>query len=252
MLRKRIIPSLLIHKKGLYKTFNFKNPKYIGDPLNTIRIFNEKLVDEIIVIDIDATIQKKQPNFELISNLAEESRCPICYVGGVKNEQTIERIISLGVEKVGLSSILYQNKEIISKASKRVGSQSIVAVLDIEFRNNQFFLTSHNNTKKYQNNPFTFANELASLGVGEIVINSVYLDGTMKGFDINLLRKFSDSLNVPVTALGGASSLENIFHILNTTSISGAAAGSLFVFKGKFRAVLIQYPNKDIKNKMLY
>lgn len=251
MLRSRIIPFLLIHKGGLYKTINFKKHKYIGDPINAVRIFNEKEVDELIVVDIDASYLGNEPDYKLIKNLAIECRMPLCYGGGVKNVEQFDRIIGLGVEKVALSSAAVDNPDIIFKAVSRVGSQSVVGVIDVKksmFLGRHQVLT-HNGLKKTNLEPAKWAAKLQSLGVGEIIINSIDQDGKMEGYDLNIIDEVYNAISVPLTVLGGAGSIKDINALFSKYGIIGAAAGSFFVFKGKFRAVLINYPNKKEKIK---
>lgn len=252
MLRPRIIPCLLIKNGGLVKTVNFDNPKYVGDPINAVKIFNEKEVDELIVLDIDATVLGKEPNYTLIKNLATECRMPLCYGGGVTTIEQIEKIIALGVEKVALSSAAIQTPELISKAAARVGSQSIVIVMDVKKTGirRKYELFAHNGLKKTGLNPTEFAKKAESLGAGEIVINSIELDGVMKGYDLKLVKDIRESITLPLTVLGGAGSLDDIAELIKEYGIIGASAGSLFVFKGKYRAVLISYPSLSDKNKL--
>jgi cyclase len=246
MLRPRIIPCLLIQNGGLVKTFRFSQPKYVGDPINAVRIFNEKEVDELIVADIDATVLGLEPNFALIANLAAECRMPLCYAGGVKTPEQIEHIISLGVEKVAISSALIQSPELITESARRVGNQSIVVVLDVKWNVSmqQYEMFTHNGKRPSGISAVDFARKVEVLGAGEILINSIDNDGVMKGYDLQLIEKVREVVNVPLTVLGGAGSLEDIKDIISHNGIIGAAAGSLFVFKGKFRAVLIQYPTR--------
>jgi imidazole glycerol-phosphate synthase subunit HisF len=248
MLRPRIIPCLLIHKGGLVKTRQFSEPKYVGDPLNAVRIFNEKEVDEIMVIDIDATRLGIAPNEALISSLAAECRMPLAYGGGVKTVKQVERLISLGVEKVVISSAAVTDPELITTAVSRVGRQSIVGVIDVKTVGflRKAEVVTHNATKKTGLSPLEFAQRLEQLGVGEIVINSVDRDGMMQGYDMVLADLIRERTNVPLTILGGAGTLEDIRSLILRHRIIGAAAGSLFIFKGKFRAVLINYPDRKI------
>ncbi|THB73269.1 MAG: imidazole glycerol phosphate synthase subunit HisF [Gammaproteobacteria bacterium] len=253
MLRPRIIPCLLIHNKGLVKTVKFGNPKYVGDPINAVRIFNEKEVDELIVLDIDATVEGREPDYTLIRNLASECRMPLCYGGGVTSVEQIERIVSLGVEKVAVSSAVIANPKLVSDAAKRVGSQSVVVVLDVKKTGilRRFEVFTHNAKKKTGLNPVDFAHHLEQLGAGEIVINSIEFDGEMKGYDNDLIEKIRNVITLPLTTLGGAGSLKDIEKVIQKFGIIGAAAGSLFVFKGKYRAVLINYPNRSEKEDLL-
>ena len=250
MLRPRIIPCLLVHNGGLVKTKCFVEAKYVGDPLNAIRIFNEKQVDELIVADIDATVLGLEPNYGLIAKIAAECRMPLCYSGGIKTVDQIERIISLGVEKVGLASAAAYDPIIIEKAAHRVGSQSIVAVIDVKKSGlvGRYEVFTHNGTKKVGINPIEMARNVEDLGAGEILLNSVDQDGTMKGYDIPLIDSVRDAVRLPLTVLGGAGSLDDMRGLVDRYGVIGAAAGSLFVFKGKYRAVLIQYPQPEQKD----
>ncbi len=253
MLRPRIIPCLLVQDEGLVKTVRFDNPKYVGDPLNAVRIFNEKEVDEIMVLDINATVNNTEPNYELIRALASECRMPLCIGGGVKTIEQIENLISLGVEKVAISSAALENPAIIREAANRVGSQSVVVVLDVKKTGilRKYELFTHNGKKSTSLRPVEFAKEAESFGAGEIVINSIDCDGVMKGYDRELVKSLRSSLSIPITVLGGAGSLDHIIELINDHMIVGAAAGSLFVFKGVYRAVLINYPKPQEKDDLI-
>jgi cyclase len=252
MLSPRIIPFLLIHKDGLVKTTRFDEPKYVGDPLNTVRIFNEKQVDELIIADIDASIMGREPNYYLIEKLAAECRMPLCYAGGLKRVEQIDRIIELGVEKVALGSASVQTPDLISSAASRVGSQSIVVVIDSKktglYGDHSVF--THNGTRDSGVKPVDLAKQAESLGAGEILLNSIEQDGTMKGYDYTLIDKVREAVNLPMTVLGGAGSLDDIRALVDRYGLIGAAAGSLFIFKGKYRAVLINYPNSKEKQAL--
>jgi len=246
MLRSRIIPCLLVHNKGLVKTVNFKDPKYVGDPINAVKIFNEKEVDELIVLDIDATVEKRGPNFQMIKNLATECRMPLCYGGGVTSPEQAKKIIKLGAEKVALSSAAIENPELVKSIGEEVGVQSVVIIIDVKKKGffGKYEVFTHNGKKSTGLNPIDFAEEMEAIGVGEIVINSIDQEGTMKGYDLKLFESIRKKTSVPLTIMGGAGSADHIKEALNKFGIIGAAAGSLFVFKGKYRAVLIQYLNK--------
>ena len=253
MLRPRIIPCLLVHKGGLVKTRHFKEPKYVGDPLNAVRIFNEKKVDEIMVVDIDASAKGEEPNFRLIRSLASECRMPLCIGGGVRSVEQIDKIISLGVEKVSISSEAFQNPSIIHEAASRVGSQSVVIVMDVKkvgFRK-RYEVFVFNGRKSTRIHPKDFAKEAESLGAGEIVINSIDRDGIMEGYDLELVRQLREVTSLPLTILCGAGSLNHMAELIGEHGAIGAAAGSLFVFKGSYRAVLINYPSPDDKDAFL-
>lgn len=249
MLRPRIIPCLLIHKGGLVKTVKFSAPKYVGDPLNAVRIFNEKEVDELMVVDIDASRHMREPDYKLIANLARECRMPLSYGGGVKTVEQFDRIIGLGVEKVAVSSAAVDDPNLISRAAARVGSQSVVAVIDVKrsglLRKPE--VVTLNATKRSGLEPSVIAAKLQELGAGEIVLNNVDRDGEMKGYDFDLIDSVRNAISTPLTVLGGAGSLEDIRSLVSRYGIIGAAAGSLFVFKGKYRAVLINYPSLEEK-----
>ncbi len=250
MLRPRIIPCLLVHKRGLVKTVRFGSPKYVGDPINAVKIFNEKEVDELIVLDIDATAQGAEPDYVMIRNLAAECRMPLCYGGGVKTMEQAVKIIKMGVEKVALSSAAVENPRLVSEIARFVGNQSVVVVLDVkkDARTGAYEVWTHNGRKNSHLEPAALARKLEELGAGEVTVNSIDHDGVMKGYDTELARKVRDAVTVPMTMLGGAGSLRDIQTLIKEFGIIGAAAGSLFVFKGVYKAVLINYPNRAEKH----
>jgi cyclase len=251
MLRPRIIPSLLVQDNGLVKTVNFRNPKYVGDPINAVRIFNDKGVDELAIFDIDATVLRREPNYSLIERLASQSMMPLCYGGGVKTVEQAQRIFSLGIEKIALSSAVLENPLLITEISERVGSQSVIVVLDVKKKLlGGYEIFTHNGKKATGINPIIFAEKAQKLGAGEIVINSIDKDGLMKGYDLDLIDKVREKITVPMTVLGGAGSLEDMEKVIDKHGVIGVAAGSLFVFKGPYKAVLINYPTQLQKNKI--
>lgn len=252
MLRPRITPCLLIQNGGLVKTQQFGRPKYVGDPINAVKIFNEKSVDEIIIIDIDASRLGLPPNYELIEQLANEARMPICYGGGIKNREQAEKIIHMGVEKVAISSALFERPELITELAKTIGSQSIVGVLDVKKRLLKGYSLYVNNGKtKIPRDLDYWIAKFQNLGVGEILINSIDRDGMQNGYDFLLVEATLGQLSVPTTFLGGAASLADIGKLIAAKGIVGCAAGSLFVFKGKYRAVLINYPTFEDKKNLI-
>ncbi len=251
MLRPRIIPCLLVHKGGLVKTVGFDKPKYVGDPLNAVRIFNEKEVDELMVLDIDATRHQREPDYTLIRNLAAECRMPLAYGGGVNSIEQFERLVSLGVEKVAISAAAVANPALISTAAARVGRQSVVVVLDVRRKGAGWELYTHNGTRATSVDAVAFAREAERLGAGEIVINSIDRDGQMKGYELELARAVRGAVTRPLTVLGGAGTLADMGALVREFGIVGAAAGSLFVFKGVYRAVLINYPSRADKHKLI-
>ena len=244
MLRPRIIPCLLVHKAGLVKTVGFKAPKYVGDPINAVKIFNEKEADELIVLDIDATVDNVEPDYRMIANLAAECRMPLCYGGGIKTPEQAKRIIGLGVEKVAISSAAVESPELVTQIAAEIGCQSVVVVLDVKKRmfGKDYDVLTKNARHNTKQSVFELAIQAEKLGAGELVINSIDLDGQMKGYDLVLAEKIRQAVNIPITILGGAGSLNDLETLIRTCGVVGASAGSLFVFKGVYKAVLINYP----------
>jgi cyclase len=252
VLRPRIIPCLLVHSKGLVKTTCFSQPKYVGDPINAVKIFNEKEADELIVLDIDATVEGREPDYRMIENFAAESRMPLCYGGGIKTAQQAKRIIGLGVEKVSISSAAIDNPDLISEVADEVGRQSVVVTLDVRTdKKGKQEVWTHNGKVNTGRSPEDAARQLEQAGVGEIVLNSIDNDGTMKGYDIPMIEKVWTAINVPMTALGGAGKLQDIAALIERFGIIGASAGSMFVFKGIYRAVLINYPSQADRDQLI-
>ena len=253
MLRPRIIPCLLVRDKGLVKTVGFAEPKYVGDPINAVKIFNEKEVDELMVLDIDATVRGHGPDYRMIQNIAAESRMPLCYGGGVKTAEQAKTIVGLGIEKVAISSAATENPGLISQVAEAVGNQSVVLVLDVKARGRgeQYEVWTHNGRVNTRRLPADFAAHAEKLGVGEIVVNSIDNDGRMRGYDLAAVRQVREATNVPITVLGGAGSLEDIGELIRRFGVIGAAAGSLFVFKGPYRAVLINYPSPADRDRVI-
>ncbi|MEV9616110.1 AglZ/HisF2 family acetamidino modification protein [Aliarcobacter butzleri] len=252
MLVPRIIPCLLVHNKGLVKTVKFKDAKYVGDPINAVKIFNEKESDELMVLDIDATVECKEPDYKMIENLATECRMPLCYGGGIKTVEQATKIFNLGVEKIALSSAAIENPKLITDIAKEVGNQSVVIIIDVKKRMfSGYDIYTHNGTKKTKIDLENFIIKLQSLGIGEIVLNSIDNDGVMKGYDLSLIEKIKPLIHVPLTILGGAGTLDDIRKLIKKFGIVGCSAGSLFVFKGKYKAVLISYP-KNLEKQQLF
>jgi cyclase len=252
MLRPRIIPCLLLQDGGLVKTIGFKSPKYIGDPINAVKIFNEKTADELIILDIDATVNGNEPNYGLITRLAAECRMPLCYGGGVRTPEQAKKVISLGVEKVAISSAVIEDPNLITRIADEIGRQSVVVVLDTKkhFFSNECDVWTHNGKRNTRRNAVDVARQVEALGAGEIVVNSIDNDGRMRGYDLELAGRFRSALKIPITVLGGAGSLKDITELVVKCGVVGAAAGSLFVFKGPYRAVLINYPNSAQRDEI--
>lgn len=253
MLRPRITPCLLIHKAGLVKTVGFKAPKYVGDPINAVKIFNEKEADELIVLDIDATANNAEPDYRMIANLAAECRMPLCYGGGIKTPAQAKRIISLGVEKVAISSAAVEHPELIKQIADEIGRQSVVVVLDVKKRlfSKDYDVFTKNARTNIKRSVFDLAAEAEKLGAGELVINSIDLDGAMTGYDLELAKKIRQAVNIPITILGGAGALDHIEALIRSCGVIGASAGSLFVFKGVYKAVLINYPTLAQRDELI-
>ena len=250
MLSTRVIPCLLLRRSGLVKTVKFKNPKYLGDPINIVKIFNEKEVDELVVLDITATIDGKDPNFKLLEELASEAFMPVAYGGGVRSIYHIKTLLGLGMEKVIINSYAVQNPDFIRTAAEFAGSQSVVVSIDVK-KNFwcKFEVLTRSGAKSTGLNLFDFAKEIESRGAGELFLNSIDRDGTMKGFDLNLIKQVAGALNIPLVACGGASTVQDLVSAVKQGGASAVAAGSMFVFHGPHRAVLISYPRySELKN----
>ena len=236
------------------KTKRFRDAQYVGDPINAVKIFNEKGADELLVLDIDATVENREPSFELIKKLAAECEMPLCYGGGVTSVRQAVKIVAMGVEKVAIGAAGIRNPALLSEIAASVGRQSVVGVLDIRKKvtilGKEIEACSHNGSIVYKGDPICLALKLQEAGAGEILINSVDRDGTMLGFDLDLADKFRGALSIPLTFLGGASSLDDVQQLLSRVGVVGAAVGSLFVFKGKYRAVLINYPSASEKMRL--
>lgn len=238
----RIIPCLLLSNGRLVKSIKFNNPTYIGDPLNAVKIFNEKEVDEIVIFDIHPRRNIVGPDFDTIAQIASEAFMPLCYGGGISNLEQAQKLVKIGVEKVAINSAALKDKHLVTILAEALGSQSVVVGIDVKRdwvgRYRVFNPTSH---KLTHIDPFEYAGELVKAGAGEIFLNNVDADGTLSGYDIKLITQVSKSVNVPVIVCGGASSLNDLRAGVQAGA-SGVAAGSLFVFQGKHRAVLISYP----------
>ncbi|MGQ0684328.1 AglZ/HisF2 family acetamidino modification protein [Bradyrhizobium sp.] len=252
MLRPRVIPCLLVQNGGLVKTVAFKDPKYVGDPINAVRIFNEKEADELAVFDIDATTHNAEPDFKMVARLAAECRMPLCYGGGVKTAEQARRIVGLGVEKVAISSAAIETPDLISQSAREIGGQSVVVVVDarLDPRTGQSMAWTHNGTRTSGRTVIDVAQQAEALGAGEIVVNSIDRDGMMRGYDLALAKTVRQAVGLPITLLGGAGSLADIKALVDSCGVVGAAVGSLFVFKGAYRAVLINYPAPQKKDEL--
>jgi len=252
MLKTRVIPCLLLKGQGLVKTVKFENPKYVGDPINAVKIFNDKEVDELIFLDIEATVEGRKPRIKLISEIASECFMPLSYGGGLRDLDDIKTIFSLGVEKMIINSYAIENPDFVREASRRYGNQSIVVAVDVK-RNScgKYEIFSLGGRKKTKLNLVAHVKEMEKLGAGEIFLNSIDRDGTMEGYDIEMIKKVTDAVSIPVIACGGAGKAMDFAEAVAKGGASAVAAGSMFVFHGKHRAVLISYPSVQELEKAL-
>jgi cyclase len=244
MLRTRVIPCLLLKGHGLVKTAQFRNPKYVGDPINAVRIFNEKEVDELTFLDITATVDQRMPQMKRILDIASECFMPLCYGGGIRDLEDIKEIFSLGVEKVAINTRAVEAPFFIREASDKFGSQSIVVAIDAKTNvEGRYEVFTRSGSVATGMDPARFAAQAEKMGCGEIFLNSIDRDGTQAGYDIELIKQVSRAVSIPVIACGGAGKLSDFAEAIEKGGASAVAAGSLFVFHGKHRAVLISYPS---------
>lgn len=253
-MRIRVIPILLLKNNGLVKTQKFTEPKYVGDPINAVKIFNEKEVDELVFVDITATVEKKKPNFKLIQEIASECFMPVCYGGGITSIEEVKAIFDAGIEKISVNTMTHENPKLLTDAARMYGSQSVVASIDVKKggllgKYSVYTRAGKNNTKI---DPVEYAKRAEEAGAGEILLNSIDRDGMMQGYDIDLIRKVADAVSIPVVASGGAGSINDFVMAVKQGGASAVAAGSMFVFHGKHRAVLINFPSQEQLQTTLY
>ena len=249
MIRPRVIPALLLKGQGLVKTVKFKDPKYLGDPINIVRIFNDKEVDEIVLLDITATPENRAPRFEMLKNIASEAFIPLAYGGGIRSMDDVRALLSIGIEKLIMNTSAVENPSLVREVADHAGSQAAVVSMDVK-KNflGKYEVFTRCGQKKTGLDPVKHAVEMEKMGAGEIFVNSIDRDGTMQGYDIDLVRKVADAVNVPVVACGGAGNLSHVAEVIKQGHASAAAAGSMFVFQGPLRGVLISYPApKELK-----
>lgn len=249
MFRPRIIPCLLLKDLGLVKTIKFSNPKYIGDPINAVRIFNDLEADELVFLDITASKENKLIDLRFLKRVAEEAFMPFAVGGGINNADQIKEIFKAGAEKAVLNTFAIEKPELIKEAAEIFGSQSIIVSIDVKKVNGEYLVYSHCGTKKTDLNPINLAKKMENLGAGEIIINSIDCDGLMEGYDLSLIKLVSDAVNIPVIALGGAGQVSHFKEAI-TKGASAVAAGSLFIYSGKNRGILINYPEKSELNEI--
>lgn len=245
MLRTRVIPCLLIKDTSLVKTVRFKDYRYVGDPINTARIFNELEVDELILLDIGASIEGRNPNFELLRQLAEECFMPLAYGGGIRTLGDMETVFSLGFEKVSLNSAAVEDLTLVRRAAERFGSQSIIGSVDVKKTFlGRYHVVSLSGSKRVSKDAVNWATELQSVGVGEILLTSVDREGTWQGYDLELVKRVSSAVNVPVIAHGGAGCVADLGSAVKEGGASAVAIGSMVVFQGKDLGVLVSFPDR--------
>jgi imidazole glycerol-phosphate synthase subunit HisF len=252
MLKTRVIPCLLLKNAGLVKTVKFRDPRYVGDPINAVRIFNEKEVDELVFLDISATAEGRRPNFKLLADIASEAFMPFGYGGGIRDMATIGEIFNLGVEKVVINSYAAEDPAFIREAALKYGSQSIVISMDVKRGLlGGYAVHTHGGTRNTKRDPVRYAKEMEDLGAGEIFLNSIDRDGTMQGYDLELIRTVSRAVTMPVIACGGAGRIDHFAEAVNAGEAAAVSAGSMFVFQGRHRAVLITYPETAEMERVL-
>lgn len=243
--RPRIIPVLLYDDRDLIKTINFKERTYLGDSVNAVKIFNRKGIDELSVLDIGATKNQREPDFELLKDIASEAFMPLSCGGGITNIDQVHELLAIGYEKVVINSELIKHPELIRKSAEAFGSQSIVASIDAKIVNGEYRCVINDGEELINKNPIDLAKEAEKLGAGEIIINSVDRDGMMQGYDIQLVRSVVDTVKIPVTAIGGAGGIQDLKNVIEEGHAHAAAGGSMFVYYGRLKAVLITAPSEE-------
>ncbi len=245
MIRTRIIPCLQLIDESLVKTVKFKNHGYIGDPINTVRIFNELEVDELCFLDIRATLQKRTPNMSILRKIANECFMPLSYGGGIQTAAQASDILNTGFEKVVLNSVIQSNPQVVTEISVHNGSQSVIGSIDVK-KNffGKFQVYTHDGTQKIKTDPIEYAKYLESLGVGEILLTSIDREGTWQGFDTDITKAVSDKVSIPVIANGGAGSVADIKTVVQQGGASAVALGSMVVYQQKGMGVLVNFPDK--------
>ena len=246
MIRPRVIPALLLKGQGLVKTVKFKDSKYLGDPINIVKIFNDKEVDELIFLDITATNEKRHPPFETLGKITSECFMPLGYGGGIRSIDVVKTLLNLGIEKVILNTIAVENPEFVTEVADYAGSQAVVVSMDVKkgFLG-KYEVVTHSGKAGTGLDPVRHAQEMEKRGAGELFVNSIDRDGTMQGYDLDLIRRVADAVNVPLVACGGAGNIQHLAEVIQQGGASAAAAGSMFVFKGPLRGVLISYPSQE-------
>jgi cyclase len=247
----RIIPVLLLAEGGLVKTVRFREPRYVGDPINAVRIFNDKQVDELMVLDIRATVDGRPPDESAIAEIVSEAFMPVGYGGGVRDVQTATRLIQLGVEKVVVNSAAVESPSDVARIADRLGSSTLVVSVDAALRSDGTYeVVTRGATHRAGLDVRAHAESVSRLGAGELLLNSIDRDGTMEGYDLDLVRTVAQSVDIPVVACGGAGSTADLVAVVRDGGAAAAAAGSMFVFHGRHRAVLITYPPYAVRSQL--
>jgi cyclase len=252
LLKVRLIPCLLLKGSGLVKTVNFNKYNYVGDPINTCRIFNELEVDELTFLDISASVENKEPNYKVLQEISEECFMPVSYGGGIKNLQQVEKILNIGFEKVIVNSSALENKMLLTEIANNFGSQSLI--ISIDYKKNLFGkyqVYGLSGTKNYKLHPVEWAKEVKEYGCGEIMLTSIDREGTWKGFDVELTKQVTEKVNIPVIASGGAGNIDDIVDVVNNGCASAVALGSMVVYQAKDMGVLINFPDRDSLSKQI-
>lgn len=252
MLRTRVIPCLLLEDQALVKTIKFRNPTYIGDPANTVRIFNELEVDELVILDILATRKKREPNFELLKILANECFMPLSYGGGISSLKQVEEILRIGFEKIIINSAAFSSPSLVTDIASHFGSQAIIVAIDVK-KNifGKYTVYNHSAPAKKNINPIEWACEMEQRGAGEILLTSINREGTWKGFDTILTQQITKAVSIPVIAHGGANSIESVAKVVKYSGASAVALGSMVVYQKKGMGVLINFPEKKHLHDLL-
>ena len=245
MVRTRVIPCLQLINESLVKTVKFKSHSYIGDPVNTVRIFNELEVDELCFLDIRATLENRPPNFKILAEIADECFMPLAYGGGVKDAETARQILSIGFEKIVLNTAAMKNPDLISKIASHSGNQSVIGSIDVKKSIwGGYHVYTHDGTKRTDVDPIEYARKLENLGVGELLITSIDRDGTWSGFEIDIIKSIAAAVTVPVIANGGAGNLKHIGEVVKEANASAVALGSMVVYQKKGLGVLVNFPDQ--------
>ena len=253
MTRPRIIPCLLLSGSGFYKTVRFKRPRYLGDPINILRIFNEKEVDEIVILDIAATPNNREPDYAYLKDLASECFMPLAFGGGIRSVDQVSRILELGAEKVVMNTAALGDPTLVEAAARVVGSQSVVISIDVrKDLFGRYEVVTFGGCRRTGRSPADVAQQMEQCGAGEILLNSVDRDGLMAGYDLRLVRQVCCRVRIPVVACGGAGSVDHIREVISEGKASAAAVGSFFVFTGPYRAVLINVPSQEELEARVY